>query len=845
LTFFPGKSMPKLKIDGYEIDVPKGMKVIEAASRLGIIIPRFCYHPGLGAVGACRMCAVKFLEGPVKGVQMSCMTEAQDGMVVSTADEEAVDFRKHVIEWLMMNHPHDCPVCDEGGHCLLQDMTVSGGHGIRRYLGEKRTYHDQYLGPFVQHEMNRCIHCWRCRRFYQDFAGYRDLGAMQIGYRTYFGRFGDGPLESPFSGNLIDLCPTGVYTDKPARFKGRRWDFQRGPSLCIHCSLGCHIIASARYREIVRLEAHFSESVNGHFICDRGRFGFYYANHHNRPRWARINAENVSCERALKVMVERLSQIRQQSGPQSIACLGSLRNNLETQGMAKRLCEEQGFQGPVYFTSSAMVRKVKRAVSRLDSALAVSMREIGESDLILIIGADPVNEAPMLALAIRQASRKGALVTVIDPRPVSLSLPFHHLPIAPEDLNLCAGALVKKSVLRSAVEQMGSAALQFYDTLPENYPLSDPLQERFAATVKGLQSSQHPIIVCGTDIVRETTFDLAANSALLLRDSEKRSGLFYVFPGANAYGAALLSQSDNSIEQMIEEMEQGRIKALIVVENDLLLSFPGRRRLQEAVDRLELLVVLDYLPSTTVSCADIFLPTKTLFETVGTFVNQEGRAQQALPVHHGGLPIALTGGGGHPPRAFRADIPGGEPMAAWQILVRLNQALTSTATDIHPEEPVRDLWKWLAKNNPVFTPLAVLSKDAEGTRVIPMKSPESPFARDGFIQQKKDLDTEREMEVLLVERIYGTEELSSYSLPIQKMETTPQMWVHAKDAERLGLKSKDSIRLLLGGEEVCVELCAIENMATGVIILPRHRQLEWEKPGGLSAKALIEKIMKG
>jgi hypothetical protein len=184
-------------------------------------------------------------------------------------------------------------------------------------------------------------------------------------------------------------------------------------------------------------------------------------------------------------------------------------------------------------------------------------------------------------------------------------------------------------------------------------------------------------------------------------------------------------------------------------------------------------------------------------------------------------------------------------MAAWQILVRLNQALTSTATDIGPEESVRDLWKWLAEKNPVFTPLDALSRDVGGTCLVPAKSPESPYARNGFIQQKKDLDTQKEMEILLVEMIYGTEELSTYSEPIRKMETTPQLWVHAKDAERLGLKSKNTIRLLLGSEVASVELCAIENMAPGVIILPRQRQLEWQKPGNLSAKALIEKIMKG
>ena len=250
--------MPKLTIDNRSIDVPPGTKVIDAAEQLGIMIPRFCYHPALGSVGACRVCAVKVLEGRAKGIKMSCMLDAEDGMVVSTTDAEVVDYRRYVIEWLMLNHPHDCPVCDEGGHCLLQDTTVSGGHGLRRYLGPKRTYNDQDLGPLVQHEMNRCIQCYRCVRYYREYAGYEDLGVMGIGSRVYYGRFQEGTLESPFAGNLIDVCPTGVYTDKPSRFKGRRWDFERTPGICIHCSLGCAITVDARYREVVRHEARFN-----------------------------------------------------------------------------------------------------------------------------------------------------------------------------------------------------------------------------------------------------------------------------------------------------------------------------------------------------------------------------------------------------------------------------------------------------------------------------------------------------------------------------------------------------------------------------------------------------------
>jgi NADH-quinone oxidoreductase subunit G len=283
--------MPKLIIDQREIEVPQGTKVIEAAERLGIMIPRFCYHPALGSVGACRMCAVSFVDGPVKGIQMSCMVDARDGMVVSTDTPEVMAYRSQMIEWLMLNHPHDCPVCDEGGHCLLQDMTISGAHGSRRYTGPKRTYIDQDLGPLVHQEMNRCIHCYRCVRFYQEVAGGRDFGTLGIGRRVFFGRFAPGALESPFSGNLIDICPTGVLTDRPSRYAGRRWDFERSPGICLSCSLGCHLTVSARYRAIVRQEARYHADINGHFLCDRGRYGFFYASAPDRPRLARIDSE--------------------------------------------------------------------------------------------------------------------------------------------------------------------------------------------------------------------------------------------------------------------------------------------------------------------------------------------------------------------------------------------------------------------------------------------------------------------------------------------------------------------------------------------------------------------------
>ncbi len=535
--------MPRLVIDDLEVEVPQGSKVIDAAERLGIVIPRFCYHEALGAVGACRMCAVKFIQGPFKGVQMSCMIDARDGMVVSTTDEDAVQFRKRVIELLMMNHPLDCPVCDEGGQCLLQDETWSGGHGIRRYRGSKRTYRDQYLGPYIQHEMNRCIHCYRCSRFYREFAGYADLGVMQIGDRAYFGRFSDGKLESPFSGNLVDVCPTGVYTDKTARFKVRRWDLQRAASLCNHCSLGCNTVGNAHYRGVMRVEARCNHDVNGYFICDAGRFGFSYTNggagHKKRPWAPRVSGSDVSAQTAFARAREALGNIAETYGSRAIAVVGSARNSLESQCMLKRICRTRDWRGPVFFFDPAKLRKTRSAVERLDGEIAVSMREIEKADFIVVAGADPLNEAGMAALAIRQAARRGAPVVVIDPRPVFMPLEFEHIPAVPGDIELFLGMLVGKAVEKNA-EGFGKDAESFYRAL-----VAEPGERELPAGIslfsERLGAAQRPVIVCGTDVTRDTTPAFAADCVRLLRLAGKQAGLFYLLPGAGSFSSALLS----------------------------------------------------------------------------------------------------------------------------------------------------------------------------------------------------------------------------------------------------------------------------------------------------------------
>ncbi len=805
--------MPKIIIDDREIEVAAGTKVIEAAERLGIMIPRFCYHPALGSVGACRVCAVKFLQGPVKGVQMSCMIDAGDGMVVSTGDKEAVEFRKYVIEWLMLHHPHDCPVCDEGGHCLLQDMTVSGGHGLRRYSGNKRTYTDQYLGPLLQHEMNRCIHCYRCARFYQEFSGYRDLGAMQSANRTYFGRFDDGVLQSPFSGNLSDICPTGVYTDKPSRFFGRRWDYERNPALCINCSLGCHTIVNCRYRQVVRQEARFSTAVNGHFICDRGRYGFFYAGHKQRPWRASIDGEAADIDRVFDVLQQRLKSVMNKAGSRAIACAGSLRNSVETQAMLQRVCQLNGWRAPAYFVDSAVLQKVQSAIFGLTADLVVSLGEIKSADFIVAAGADPVNEAPMLAMALRQAQRNGAAVGIIDPRPIFLPLTFEHLAVNLDAINPLLSAIVKAAIDGDAAKEFDRSVWQFY---------SD--HEKISAITKKLMNSRRPIIICGTDTVHRKTPALAAEQALVLQAAGKKVGLFYLMPGANAFAAGLFSDETASFETLIEDIEQGTVQALILVESDLFWRFPDRRRLEKALEQLELLVIMDYLNSTAAQKAHIFLPTSTVYESGAIFINQEGRLQAVRQAQRGGIPITRAGAGDHPPRVYGAGTVGSEAKAAWQILAELAEIESHLK-----EKPRSKVWSWLVETVPGFAGLPPIDElPHEGIRIEMGAQPSAPFLREALTRRE---DFAENFELIPVEWTFGTEELSVHSACLNDLAGIPCIFMNRSDAQKLNLTDGDRLSIELDSGTIEVKLQAEDDMAAGTLILPRHKELDWQVMG--------------
>jgi len=401
--------MPTLIIDGESYEVDGSKNLLEVCIQLGLEIPYFCWHPAIGSVGSCRQCAVKQFqdENDQRGrIVMSCMTGIADGMIISLKDQATQEFRDLGIESTMANHPHDCPVCEKGGECHLQDMTNLSDHTVRFYDGKKRTHHNQQLGPFINHEMNRCIACYRCVRYYQDYAGGDDLQVLGASSHVYFGRDQDGTLENPFSGNLVEVCPTGVFTDKTySRHYTRKWDLQTAPSICSHCAVGCNTSPGERYGTLRRVVNRYNGAVNGYFLCDRGRYAYEFVNSEQRVRNVFRKQgdrfEAISEDDGLKLL-SHWTNNRNASG--TAIGIGSPRASLEANYALLDLVGKDNFYAGVSHDEQQANHSILNVLSNPPAQIA-SLEQVKQADAILILGEDILNTAPLLALSVRQATK--------------------------------------------------------------------------------------------------------------------------------------------------------------------------------------------------------------------------------------------------------------------------------------------------------------------------------------------------------------------------------------------------------------------------------------------------------
>jgi len=383
-------------------------------------LPYFCWHPSMGSVGACRQCAVTQYhdKNDQRGrVVMACMTPVVDGMRIGLHDQASAVFREQVIAAMMTNHPHDCPVCAEGGECHLQDMTVMTGHTSRQYPGEKRTFTNQYLGELVGHEMNRCITCYRCVRFYKDYAGGKDFDVFGSRNQVYFGRQKDGVLQSPFSGNLVEVCPTGVFTNKPfSAHYTRKWDLQSSPSVCSFCSVGCNTSIGERYGSIRRVMNRYNHDLNGYFLCDRGRFGVGTVNESKRLKM--VKGLGASADLLLnthfshKHFIKKLTPVL---GEQFIG-IGSASASFESNRLLKYLVGKENFSLGYSNNDMQLALRHKQLLTQYPQQSLAGMENLNRRghgelphDLVLIIGEDLEQTAPRLALSVKQVLNNAAV----------------------------------------------------------------------------------------------------------------------------------------------------------------------------------------------------------------------------------------------------------------------------------------------------------------------------------------------------------------------------------------------------------------------------------------------------
>ena len=587
-----------LEIDGQAVSVDNGATVMDAATKLGIFVPHFCYHKKLSIAANCRMCLVQVEKAPKP--LPACATPATEGMKVQTHSPQAHEAQKGVMEFLLINHPLDCPVCDQGGECQLQDLAVGYGASSSRYQEAKRVVVNKNLGPLISTDMTRCIHCTRCVRFGQEIAGVMELGMAGRGEHSEILAFVGRSVDSELSGNMIDLCPVGALTSKPFRFSARAWELSRRKSVSAHDSLGSNLIVQSKQDRVMRVLPLENESINEPWLSDRDRFAYLGLNSEERllrPLVKRAGEwHQADWPEALEAAAHGLKDVVARHGADSLGVLLSPQQTVEELYLATRLARALG--------TPNIDHRVRQSDFRLKTAgapwLGMSLDDVSKLQSVLLVGSSIRKEQPLFAARLRQAAKKGAAVTVVHVADDDLLMPVVARRIARPD-----GLAGELAAVASAVagKATGEAEKAIAATLKG--------KER-AAIILGHYAQQHPDFAILYAIAQEIG-RIAGVKVGLLPD------------GANAVGAYLAGAIPQArgldARAMIEKPRRGYLVMGVEAELDM-----GARALQ-ALGDADFGVVLSAYRNETTERAHVVLPITPFTESAGTFVNMEGRAQ--------------------------------------------------------------------------------------------------------------------------------------------------------------------------------------------------------------------------
>jgi NADH-quinone oxidoreductase subunit G len=632
--------MINIEIDGKQIQTENGSTVIEAAHQAGIAIPHFCYHKKLSIAANCRMCLVQVEKAPKP--LPACATPVTEGMKVHTRSEMAVKAQKGVMEFLLINHPLDCPICDQGGECMLQDMSVGYGGGHSRYHEEKRTVLAKDLGPLVSaEEMSRCINCTRCVRFGQEIAGQMELGQAFRGEHAEIMSFVSGTVDSELSGNMIDICPVGALTSKPFRYKARSWELSRRRSVSAHDSLGSGLAVQTKDNRVLRVLPIENEDINECWLSDRDRFAYAGLNSDDRLTRPMIKQggawQEVDWQAALEFCANGLRQIASGAGAEQIGALATGNSTLEEMYLLQKLMRGIGSDNVDF----RLRQSDFSADGKMQGApwLGMSVRDIGRADRILIVGSFLRKDHPLFAARIRQAVKRGAQVSVIHAADDDLLMKVAHKAI------VAPGALV---------EALGKVAQGIAARQSDGIAGSLASGERVAVLL-GNYAQQHP--------------QSAQLQALAQQIAQATRGKFgFITEAANTVGGYLAHALPSGKGMNAAAMLAAPRKAYVLLNVEPELDCADAQQALAAMQSADLVIALSAYKHGATDYADVLLPIATYTETSGTFVSAEGRVQ-----------------------SFKGAVkPLGEARPAWKVLRVLGNLLKVDGFGYETSEAVRD-----------------------------------------------------------------------------------------------------------------------------------------------------------
>jgi len=849
--------MVRLTIDGIPISVPKGTLVIEAARRVGVMVPHFCYHPKLKPDANCRMCLVEVEKMPK--LQTSCSTIATEGMAVRTATTVVQDAHKSVLEFILANHPLDCPVCDQGGKCDLQDFSHEYTATASRFVETKRIFQKEYFSPLIETQMNRCVQCLRCVRYCDEVMDVKALAPVGRGTMTEIKSFGSHPLDCEFCGGCVQICPVGAITSRLSMYEYRPWMLKRADTVCTFCGDGCQLTVQTKNQELIEVNSSQSAGRNNGDLCARGFFGFHATSHPSRVTHPLIRRNGVlveaTWEEALEFVAEQTNRLKLAHGPQAFGGLISGRCTNEElylfQKFMRLTIGTNNLDSSVRYghINGTQAMRLVQGTHRW----TVTFEDIAQADVLLLIGTNITETNPITGLRVKEAVKKheATLLTIeaLQPAIGTISnitnLSQHHLCVAPSQFGSAVLGLLKAMVegnhvdgaLRQRASDYISAVTQAVQHLSwEDLTLNTGAsRELFVQMAASLSEGRRIVIVAGQTLLRsQQGYGVCLNllDLLLLSGKLTAAGCGFaplaeenndqgavemgavaeLLPGAldlgnqdararmvGAWKEDLPLAAGATLVEMIDRAQAGVIKGLFVIGENPVGSLPPQTRVKEALGKLELLVCQELFLTETAALAHVVLPAASAMEKAGTFTNTEGHVQAVRP----------------------AVDPVGDSRPDWEILSALSVFMGAPLEYAEAKEILKEIRAVVPGFGTLGpAPIPPLVDPATVDRYVNGGYRQDLAAR--YTLPARAMPPGDTVQVGLVQSLFHSGKLSTHSKGLLQIESSGYIQMNPADATRFDIGAGDRVRLSNSRGECTTTVKVFERVPEGLAWLPDH-----------------------